>query len=78
MFLVPNVLIYKRREEVWVSPFQPPHFIILINASPKSPQNIPIIAIKKNNCDSVLYGVKDSFLTFKTLDDSVCVPLKLY
>lgn len=53
------------------------HFIILINESPKSHENIPIIAIKKNNRDSVLYGVKDSLLPPESLKDPICVPLEL-
>lgn len=44
----------------------------------KSHENILIIAIKKNNCDSVLYGVKNSLLPIESLNDSICVPPKLY
>lgn len=49
-----------------------------MNHQRKSPENILITAIKKNNCDSVLRGVKDSLLPIESLKDSMCTLLKLY
>lgn len=69
----------ERRPGWALSPFQFCGFIILTNESQKS-QKHPNYSNqeKKHTCDSVLYGVKDSLLTFESLNDSICVPLKLH